>query len=299
MQIVEVGPRDGLQSEAATLATADKVELIRRCLAAGARRVEVASFVHPKLVPQMADAEDVVAALPDDPGVSYIGLVLNRRGLERALATAVDEVNFVVAAAEGYNLHNANAPVEDTMAEIETMLPAAREAGKRTSVTVSVAFGDPFDGEVPTRRVAELAARAAAAGADEVALGDTIGAGVPSDVTDRLGAVRRAAPGVALRGHFHNTRNTGYANAVAAAVAGIDALDAAVGGYGGSPFAPGAGGNVATEDLAHLLERMGMRTGLDATALAATATWLATRLGTPVAGMLSRAGPFPPPVTDS
>ncbi len=299
MHVVEVGPRDGLQAEAATLPTADKVELIRRCIAAGVTRIEVASFVHPKLVPQMAGAENVVAAVGSPSGVSTIGLVLNRRGLDRALATTVDEVNFVVAASESYSRHNANAPVDEAMAEVVEMIPDALAAGRAVSVTISVAFGDPFDGEVAVRRVAELAGRAAEAGAAEIALGDTVGAATPPDVVRRLAAVREAAPGTRLRGHFHNTRNTGYVNAVAAVEAGIDALDAAVGGYGGSPFAPDAGGNVATEDLAHLLDRMGVRTGLDAGALAETATWLAGRLGTPAAGMLAKAGPFPPVVTES
>ncbi len=290
--IVEVGPRDGLQAEAQVLSVGERVELIRRLVAAGVRRIEVASFVHPKLVPQMAGAEEVVAALAGLQA-SKIGLVLNRRGLDRALATHVDEVNFVVAAAEGYNRHNANASVAETLASIERMLPEAQEAGKRTSVTISVAFGDPYDGEVPVAAVAGLAARAAEAGADEIALGDTIGAAVPAGVTERLDAVRQAAPGIALRCHFHNTRNTGYANAVAALAAGVDALDAAVGGYGGSPFAPGAGGNVATEDLAHLLERSGVATGLDLGALVSTAGWLEDRLGAPAASMLPKAGPFP------
>ncbi len=299
MQLVEVGPRDGLQAEERVLATADKVALIRRCVAAGVTRIEVASFVHPKLVPTMADAEDVVAAIGSPAGVSTIGLVLNRRGLDRALATAVDEVNFVVAASEGYSRHNANASVDETMTEVEAMLPDAVAAGRAASVTISVAFGDPFDGEVPLRRVAGLAARAAEAGAGEIALGDTVGAGTPPDVVRRIAAVRDAAPGVRLRSHFHNTRNTGYANAVAAVEAGVDALDAAVGGFGGSPFAPGAGGNVATEDLAHLLERMGVPTGLDPMVLAETAAWLGDRLGAPVPGMLAKAGPFPPLVTKS
>ncbi len=297
--IIEVGPRDGLQAESAVLSTSDKVELIRRCIAAGVTRIEVTSFVHPKLVPTMADAEDVVATIGSPAGVSTIGLVLNRRGLDRALATTVDEVNFVVAASEGYSRHNANASVDDAMAEVEAMVPDAVAAGRFASVTISVAFGDPFDGEVPLRRVAGLAARSAEAGAGEIALGDTVGAGTPPDVVRRLAAVRDAAPGVRLRCHFHNTRNTGYANAVAAVEAGVDALDAAVGGYGGSPFAPGAGGNVATEDLAHLLERMGVPTGVDPVAMAETSSWLAGRLGTPAAGMLAKAGVFPPLVTKS
>ena len=291
--IVEVGPRDGLQSEDTVLSTTSKLELIDRCVKAGVRRIEAASFVHPKLVPQMADAEAVMAALPDDEAVSYIGLVLNRRGLERALATRVDEVNFVVAASEGYNRSNSNASVAETLGEIEAMLPEAERAGKRTSVTISVAFGDPYDGEVAPTAVTEIAARVAEAGADEVAVADTIGAAVPGDVTVLLQAVRAAAPSAGLRCHFHNTRNTGYANAVAAIEAGVDALDASVAGFGGSPFAPNAGGNIGTEDLVHMLDRMGVDHGLSLAPLLEAAVWLEGELGHPGPAMLTRAGPFP------
>lgn len=293
MQIVEVGPRDGLQSQDRVLSVDDRLELVRRCAAAGVTRIEVASFVHPKVVPQMAGAEEVVAGLESDRSFAAIGVVLNRRGLERALETGVDEVNLVVAAAEGYNRKNANASVEETMTEVEAMVPEAGGAGKRVTVTLSVAFGDPFDGEVPLSSVTSLAERAAAAGAHEIVVADTIGAGVPTDVTERLAAVRAVAPEVAVRCHFHNTRNTGYANAVAAVAAGVDALDAAVGGYGGSPFAPGAGGNIATEDLAHLLERSGVETGVDIGGLLGAAAWLESKLGSPAAAMLGRAGSFP------
>jgi hydroxymethylglutaryl-CoA lyase len=270
-----------------------RIELVRRSIDAGARRIEVASFVHPRRVPQMAGAEEVVAGLLETPGISYIGLVLNRRGLDRALATAVHEINFVVAAAEGYNRHNQNAAVAETMAEIETMIPDATAAGRRVSVTISVAFGDPYDGEVPVTAVTELARRAAAAGADEIALGDTIGVGVPAMVTERVAAVRQAAPRATVRCHFHNTRNTGYANAMAAVAAGVDSLDAAVGGFGGSPFAPAAGGNIATEDLLFLLQRSGIDPRLSLPALVATTEWLAALLGSAPAAMQGVAGSFP------
>lgn len=293
MEIVEVGPRDGLQSEATVLPTETKVDLIRQCIAAGARRIEVASFVHPGRVPQMADAEAVVGALPSDDASSYIGLVLNRRGLERALTTKIDEINFVVAATEGYNTHNQGASTSDTMTAIEAMLPEAKGEKKRTSVTISVAFGCPYEGEVAMGRVAALAWRSVAAGADEIALGDTIGAGVPPQVSALIEEVRQAANGVPIRCHFHNTRNTGFANAVAALDAGVEALDAGIGGYGGSPFAPGASGNIATEDLVYLLDRMGVNHGLSVTALVGTALWLAGKLGTPPPSMVTRVGPFP------
>ena len=272
IDVVEVAPRDGLQAEAAVLPTETKLSLIRRLIGAGVKRIEVASFVHPMRVPQMADAEAVVAGLQPADGISAIGLVLNRRGLTRALETRIDEVNFVVYAADGYSRSNANAPMDEVIAEVEAMLPRAGAAGRRTSVTISVAFGDPYDGEVPVGRVAEIAGRVAAAGAHEVALGDTIGAAVPADVTRMLPLVRASAPGAALRCHFHDTRGTAIANAVAA-------LD--------------AGGNLATEDLAYVLDRTGLEHGLSLPDLVDTAAWLESKVGTPVKSRLGRAGKFP------
>ena len=292
--IVESGPRDGLQSEQRVLPTVDKVELITRMVAAGCRRIEVASFVHPRRVPQMADAEAVLAAFgPAPAGASYSGLVLNRRGLDRALATSVDEIGFVVAAAEGYSQANQRASVDQTMAEIEAMIPEAHGAGRFGSVTISVAWGDPYDGEVPIANVVELAARAAAAGADEVALGDTIGVAVPATVAAVLGAIQNAVPDLALRCHFHNTRQTGLANVVAALNAGVTVFDTSVGGIGGSPFAPGAGGNVATEDLLFLASRSDLETGVDLAATVHTARWLSERLGHELPGSGHRLDPWP------
>jgi hydroxymethylglutaryl-CoA lyase len=292
--IVESGPRDGLQSESHVLPTADKVELINRMVAAGVGRIEVASFVHPRLVPQMADAEAVLAELgPSPAAVSYLGLVLNRRGLERALATTVDEIGFVVAAADGYNRANQRAVVAETIAEIEAMIPQARDAGRFAGVTISVAWGDPYDGEVPTSAVVELAQRAEAAGADEVALGDTIGVAVPATVTAVLGAVREASPDLALRCHFHNTRQTGLANVVAALECGVTVFDTSVGGIGGSPFAPDAGGNVATEDLLFLAGRSSLETGVDLAATVRTARWLGGKLGHALPGSGHRLDPWP------
>ncbi len=298
--LVEVGPRDGLQNEDAVLPTPVKVELVQRLLAAGARRIEVASFVNPARVPQMADAEGVLEGLGASPdGASYIGLVLNRRGLDRALATAVDEVNFVVGASDGFNRANAGAPVEDTMAEIEEMLPAAREAGRFTTVTISVAFGCPFDGEVSVEAVARLVERSAAAGADEVALGDTIGVATPGEVAQRVEALRGVVGKAALRCHFHDTRNTGVANVYAALTSGITVIDASVGGAGGCPFAPNATGNVATEDVVYSLDRMGVTTGIDLEAAITTGRWLGGHLGKALPSALSRAGGFPRSVTGS
>lgn len=272
---------------------ATRIELIRRLERGGATRIETASFASPKHVPQMAGAEEICAAL-SQRAFSAIGLVLNGRGLERALSCDLDEINVVAYAADGYSRKNTGAGADERNAEAIGLIAQAHQSGRRTSVTIAVAFGDPVDGPVAPERVVALAAACAAAGADEIALGDTIGVGNPVTVEDLVPAVAAVAPGAAVRCHFHNTRNAGYANAVAAARAGAQALDAAVGGFGGSPFSPGAGGNVATEDLAALLHGMGIATGVDPALAAATGVWLAEALGheRPPA-MLGRATPLP------
>ena len=294
VEVVEVSPRDGLQNEAVTLSVAARVELIARCVASGVRRIETVSFVNPARVPQMAGAEEVMAALPRIPGVSYIGLVLNRRGMERALAAGVDEVNAVVFASETFSRRNQGVSIEQAIATWEDVVRDARAAGVRASITLSASFGCPFEGEVPVDRVVEIIRRVSAAGPDEIALGDTIGVGVPIQVHALVRAAREAAPDVALRAHFHNTRNTGYANALAALDAGVEVLDSSAGGIGGCPFAPNATGNIATEDLVYALHRSGRRTGIDLTRIAAVGTWLGGQLGAEVPALLGRAGPFPP-----
>jgi hydroxymethylglutaryl-CoA lyase len=294
VEIVEVGPRDGLQNEDVVVDTATKVSLIERMLDAGVRRVEATSFVHPERVPQMADADAVMAAVPRDRGASYIGLVLNERGLDRALAAGVDEVNVVVVATETFSQRNQGVGVDGMLDAWQRIARRSRDAGLRTSVTISAAFGCPFEGEVPAQRVVEIAARAATAGPDEIALADTIGVGVPPQVTGLVRAVRGEVGGIPLRCHFHNTRNTGFANVVAALDAGVAALDASVGGIGGCPFAPAATGNIATEDLIYLLDRMGITHGVDLELASRTAEWIGDQLGSTVPGLLSRAGPFPP-----
>ncbi|MGB9358262.1 MAG: hydroxymethylglutaryl-CoA lyase [Acidimicrobiia bacterium] len=292
VEIVEVGARDGLQNEVTVLETGAKVDLIERAVNAGSRRIEVASFVHPARVPQMADAESVVSALGSSPaGVSYIGLVLNRRGLDRAVLTTVDEINFVVGASKGFNEANAGVSPDVTMSEIESMIPDAGD--RRTTVTISVAFGCPYEGEVPLADVVRLAELAANAGADEIALGDTIGVAAPRQVVDVIAAVREVAD-VPLRLHFHDTRNTAVANVVAAYAAGIGTFDASVGGAGGCPFAPKATGNVATEDLLYLFDRVGVETGIGSAETIDTARWLATKLGRELPGAVTRAGWWPP-----
>lgn len=294
IEIVEVGPRDGLQNDPAMMSTDVKLDFIDRLIEAGLKRMEAASFVHPKLVPAMADSDAVMAGVPRDKGVKYIGLALNERGMRRALDTKCDEVNFVMVASAGFGQRNQNATPEETADLFDRIAVLAHDDGVPVSVTISVAFGDPFDGEVPIERVAMLAKRAAAAGAIEIALGDTIGVANPWDVRARIDAVRAVAPDTRLRLHFHNTRNTAMANIYAAVEAGVDVIDASVGGIGGCPFAPKATGNVATEDVVYMLERGGFDTGLDLSKLIATAKWLEDEgLKHPVQSMLSKAGGFP------
>ena len=292
IDIVEVSPRDGLQNEKTILSTADKVELITRLADVGARRIEAVSFAHPKIVPAMADAEAVMAAVPRRPEVSYAGLVLNRRGLGRAIDTGVDEINVVVCASDTFSARNQNCTTEESLAAAIDVVAGARAAGIFATVTIATAFGCPFEGEVPSAMVLGLARRAADAGAQELCLADTIGVGVPSQVRSLTDGFR-AMSDVPLRFHFHNTRNTGYANALAAIEGGVTTLDSSAGGIGGCPFAPKATGNIATEDLLYLVERMGMTTGWDLPALLPTADFLTDRLGKLVPAMVSKAGVFP------
>jgi hydroxymethylglutaryl-CoA lyase len=293
IEIVEVGPRDGLQSEPDVVATEIKVELIRRLVDAGVRRVEVASFVNPKRVPQMADGEAVLAALPSRPGVQYVGLVLNRKGFDRAAAAGCTEIGMVTAASDSFAQSNQGATIEATIRAWEEIAPLAHAARIRAQVTISVAFGCPFEGEVPADRVVSIARRLAQSQPVEIAIADTIGVAVPSQVTALVEQLREAVQGLPIRCHFHNTRNTAVANAYAAVQAGVRTLDASVGGIGGCPFAPNATGNVATEDLLYMLSRAGYQTGLDLDRLIETALWLQEQRGRPVPGMVSKAGGFP------
>ncbi|WP_372706376.1 hydroxymethylglutaryl-CoA lyase [Brevundimonas sp.] len=297
--IVEVGPRDGLQNEKAILDPAVRVELVRRLEASGARRIEAVSFVHPKYVPQMAGAEEVMAALPHQAGRSRIGLVLNGKGYDRALGTAVDEVNVAMSATDGFGLKNQGLSVDQQVQMLADIVAGRRNAEgapgatPSLSATLSCVWGCPFDGEVSVDQVSELVARIAALGVEEIALADTIGTGDPWAVTRKVEAARRGAPEASLRLHFHDTRNTGLANAYAGIEAGVDVLDASVGGIGGCPFAPGATGNIATEDLVYMLERAGFSTGYDLDALIATARWIGEKIGRPAPSALSRAGGWP------
>jgi hydroxymethylglutaryl-CoA lyase len=294
IEIVEVGPRDGLQNEKAILSAETKLAFIRRLESCGARRIEAVSFVNEKRVPQMAGAEAIMAGLPHEAGRARIGLVLNERGWDRALAAGVDEANVVVCATDGFGIRNQGAPVTDQMRALAAIVARRRvEGGPPLSVTFSVAFGCPFDGEVSEDQVIALVREAGALGVPEIALADTIGVADPWTVRRRVEAARKAAPEARLRLHFHDTRNTGLANAFAGVEAGVSVLDASCGGLGGCPFAPAATGNIATEDLVYMLERAGFPTGYDLGGLIEAGRWIGEEIGKPPVSALSRAGGFP------
>jgi isopropylmalate/homocitrate/citramalate synthase len=293
LTIVEVSPRDGLQNEPVVVSTKAKVELITRLVKAGARRVEAVSFAHPRLVPAIADAEPVMAQVPRGDGVSYAGLVLNRRGLDRAVDAGVDEVNVVVCVSDTFSHRNQNASTDETMAVAEEVAAQAHTRSLFATLTLATTFGCPFEGEVDPDRVVDLALRGAAAGFDELCLADTIGVATPDRVRELTARVRAVVGDQPLRYHFHNTRNTGLANAYAAVLDGVTTLDASAGGIGGCPFAPRATGNIATDDLVYMVERMGFRTGVDLHSLLPTAGFLTDQLGHQVPAMLPKAGPFP------
>lgn len=290
---VEVSPRDGLQNDPAHVSTADKLELIRRVVDAGARRVEAASFVNPRRVPQMADAEAVCAGLPDDPGMTFIGLVLNERGAERALATRIGELGAVAIATDAMGVRNQGQTSAESVAVAKRIVSMAQAAGRSAQVTIAVSFGCPFSGEVPEEHVVAIASELAAAGPREIALADTIGVANPAHVSRLVARVRDAIAPLPVRVHFHNTRGTGLANVWAAIEAGATVIDGSLGGVGGCPFAPGAAGNVASEDVIYMLERAGVRTGMDLNKLIAASHWLAGVLDKPLPAMVARAGPFP------
>jgi hydroxymethylglutaryl-CoA lyase len=293
IEIVEVVPRDGLQNEAVLFSTQQKLELIERSIACGVRRIEVASFVNPKLVPQMADAEAVSAGLPRRADVVYIGLVLNKRGALRAIEAGLHELGAVCAASDGFAIRNQGQTSDESLAMCCEVVRLARQEGRRAQITISTAFGCPFDGEVDPERVIGMARTAAASGPVEVAIADTIGVAAPRDVADLVTRVRAAIEPLPVRVHFHNTRNTGLANVWAAVNAGAKTVDASLGGLGGCPFAPRATGNVPTEDVVYMLERSGYRTGLDINRLIETSEWLAAGMGRELPGMVSKAGNFP------
>lgn len=294
VEMVEVGPRDGLQNEAIIVSTADKLRLVQRAIDYGVRRIEVTSFVNPKKVPQLADAEELARMLPERDDVTYIGLVLNRRGAERALATGrIDELGAVCVTSDSFGIRNQGQSSDESLTAAMEIVALARAAGRGGQITIATAFGCPFEGEVTIARVVEMAKRAADAGPREIALADTIGVGVPAQVSDMVGRVRDAVGGLPVRVHFHNTRGSGIANVWAAVNEGAATVDASLGGLGGCPFAPGAAGNVATEDVVYLLERSGVATGLTLPHIVEAAGWLTGVMGRPLPAMVSKAPAFP------
>jgi len=290
IEIVDVGPRDGLQNEDETLTPQVRAELCEKLAAAGVPRVEAASFVSPKRVPQMAGAEEVMATSTRSPHTSYAGLVLNEKGYERAIEAGVDEVRYAFPVTETFAKRNQNTTVADATQLAARLVERARLDGVRVSITLSAAFGDPFEGKVEPEHVLEIASEVAASVPDEIVLADTIGVGVPKGVRNLVEGV--ATKGITVGCHFHDTRNTGIANAAAAIESGATVLDASVGGTGGCPFAPRATGNIATEDLVYLLHNMGYDTGIDLDALIEVAAWLAQQLGKELPGQVHKAGNF-------
>lgn len=298
IEIVEVGARDGLQNETVEFSTADKLRLINLAIDAGVRRLEVASFVHPGRVPRMADAEALVAGLDDRPDVTYQGLALNMRGVTRAAETraagrGIDEIGCVAITSDTFGEKNQGQTSAESVAACLEIIAFAKAEGMAASVTISASYGCPFEGEIAPGRVVELAKRLADAEPRELSIADTIGVAVPAQVTDVLGRIREALPHIPLRAHFHNTRNTGIANAWAALEAGVATIDASIGGLGGCPFAPRATGNIATEDLVYMLQRSGVQTGLDLDKLIAATGWVQGVLGRQTPAMVSQAGGFP------
>ena len=295
LTVMEVSPRDGLQNEAVHLSTAQKLELIEHALAAGCKRIEVTSFVHPKVVPQMADAEAVCAGLPQRGDVTYTGLILNQRGYDRLRATErINEAGLVVPASDTFGERNQGLNVAAALDMATAIIRHGAHSGFAVQVTIAVAFGCPFEGEVPLRRVLDIARTLAEAAPVEIALADTIGVAVPAQVGEAFAALRSELGGdIPLRAHFHDTRNTGIANAYAAWQAGVQTLDASIGGIGGCPFAPNASGNIATEDLVYMLDRSSVEHGLDLARLLTGAQWLQPVLGKTLPSSLLRAGSFP------
>jgi len=292
VEIIEVSPRDGIQNEPKILSSDTKLELIQRGIDAGLRRFEVTSFVNPKRVPQMADADEVAAGLPRTTDARFIGLTLNTRGFERAMTAELDEANFVVVASDTFNQRNQGVPTQESINAFAKS--KARGNGKiDVGITIGAAFGCPFEGEVPISRLMQVVEGCMTHDPFELALADTIGVATPKDVKDRVAAVKNAFPDVRLRLHLHNTRNTGFANAWAGIEAGASSLDASLGGVGGCPFAPKATGNIATEDLVYMLDRAGIRTNVSLDKAIEAAEWLEKQLEKTAPGMVMKAGGFP------
>ncbi len=293
ISIIEVGPRDGLQSEPEILSTDSKLDFINKAIDAGIRRLEVASFVHPKRVPQMADAEALIEQLADRDDVSYIGLVMNEKGLDRALETKIGEIGMVVVATDSYNRKNQGVDTDESVRAWGKIAARAGQNGVRANVMISSAFGCPYEGEVKVERIVELAKQVIEAGPAELGIADSIGVAVPNQVSELLGRVRDAIGDLPMRCHFHNTRNIGLANAQAAVDSGVTYLDASIGGIGGCPFAPAATGNIPTDDLLYMLDRSGVETGVSLAKIVEVSHWLEQELGRSVPALLPKAGIFP------
>lgn len=293
--VVEVGPRDGLQNEARVLDPTRRIRFINDLASTGVTRIEAVSFVSPQAVPQMADAEMVMEGIERTVGVSVASLALNDRGVARAIAADVDECNVVVVATDTFSRQNQGFSTDESLDALPALVSDLQEAEVLATVTIGASFGCPFEGEVPLSRLSAVIQRVLAAKPDELALADTIGVAVPRDVRAAVRLLRDLTD-LPLRLHLHNTRNTGYANAVAAMELGVETLDASAGGLGGCPFAPDATGNIATEDLHYLLERSGIPPGYDRSEVAAIAAGVAGDLAVNVPGQLGRAGGFPPEV---
>lgn len=299
VEVLEVGPRDGLQNEKVVFSTTDKLRMINGAIDAGVKRIEVASFVHPARVPQMADAEDVISGLRDLSDVTYIGLVLNKRGLLRALATreagnrGIDEAGCVAIASDTFAEKNQGQTMRSSVDITKEMIKLAKSEGMTAQATISVSFGCPFEGRIDQSTVVAMAEDIAEAEPREIAIADTIGVGSPIRVTELIHKIKERIPNMPLRAHFHNTRNTGLANAWAAYEAGVRTLDVSVGGLGGCPFAPKATGNIGTEDLLYLLAESDVETNISLEDMIKLAKWTETILGRTPPAMVSQAGGFP------
>ena len=293
ISILEVGPRDGLQSEPEILPTEVKKEFITRTINAGIKQIEVTSFVHPKKVPQMADAEKLVESLPENDDVTYIGLIMNQRGFERARDCGIDEVGMVIVSTDTYNMKNQNVVTQESIDNWLSIAAEAKSAGIRTSVVIACSFGCPYEGEIDPEHIASIAEQVLEGTPDVLGLADSVGVAVPSQIKRTFSLVKELAPSIPLRTHLHNTRNTGLANAAAAVEAGVSIIDASTGGIGGCPFAPRATGNIPTDDLLYMLDRSGIETGVDLRQVVKTTDWLEEQLGSAVPAMVPKAGIFP------
>ena len=293
VSICEVGPRDGLQSEPELLSTEVKKEFITRSIKAGMKNIEVTSFVHPKKVPQMADAEELVASLPKHDDVSYIGLIMNQRGFQRAKDCGIKEVGMVIVSTDTYNMKNQGVVTQQSIDNWLEISDEAKSSGIRTNVLIAGSFGCPYEGEVAPEHIAEIAEKVLKGNPDIIGLADSVGFAVPNQIKKTFSLIKELAPDLPLRTHLHNTRNTGLANAAAAIEAGVTIVDASTGGIGGCPFAPKATGNIQTDDLLYMLNRSGIETGVDLNQVVENSEWLESELGRAVPAMVPKAGIFP------